>query len=230
MVSTSTVAEIGSVLGDPARANMMISLLDGRAWTARELADVAGVSPQTASSHLSRLVSARMMCVNKQGRHRYHRIASPEIAQLIEQMHVAGETLALSRGPRPGPKDPGMRELRSCYDHLAGRIAVELGGRLLVGGEAGGATLDHEAGALLSRVGIDLKMLSKGRRVLCRSCLDWSERRPHIAGALGAAMFDRFGELGWLKRREGSRALILTAAGELGLARIFDVRAVRTGA
>lgn len=227
MVSTSNVAEIGSVLGDPARANMMIALLDGRAWTARELADVAGVSPQTASSHLSRLVNARMVRVAKQGRHRYHRIASGEVAQLIEQMHVAGEALALSRGSSTGPRDPAMRELRSCYDHLAGRIAVELGGRLLVGEEA---RLNRDAGMLLGRIGIDLDRLSQGRRVLCRTCLDWSERRPHIAGAVGAAMLSRFSELGWLRRRQKSRALVLTATGEQGLASIFGVRAVRTGA
>jgi hypothetical protein len=171
-----------------------------------------------------------MVSVEKQGRHRYHKIASTEIAQLIEQMHVAGAALALSRGPAPGPRDAGMRELRSCYDHLAGRIAVELGGRLLAADQPGGARLNGDAGALLSRVGIDLTALSRGRRTLCRSCLDWSERRPHIAGALGAAMLERFGELGWLSRRKGSRALVLTAAGELGLARVFGVRAVRTGA
>ncbi|HSQ99515.1 MAG TPA: helix-turn-helix domain-containing protein [Sphingomicrobium sp.] len=226
MISTSTVAEIGSVLGDPARANMMIGMLDGRAWTARELADLAGVSPQTASSHLSRLVNAQMIRVEKQGRHRYHRIASPEIARLIEQMHVTGAAIAASRRSDPGPADAVMRELRSCYDHLAGRIAVELAGKLLTSDEGGGLNLD--ASARLSRVGIDLQALSLGRRPLCRTCLDWSERRPHVAGALGAAMLDRFGEMGWVRHRKMSRALILTAAGERGLAEIFGVSAVRS--
>lgn len=226
MISTSTVAEIGSVLGDPARANMMIGMLDGRAWTARELADLAGVSPQTASSHLTRLVNAQMIRVEKQGRHRYHRIASPEIARLIEQMHVTGAAIAASRRSDPGPADAVMRELRSCYDHLAGRIAVELAGKLLTSDEGGGLNLD--ASARLSRVGIDLQALSLGRRPLCRTCLDWSERRPHVAGALGAAMLDRFGEMGWVRHRKMSRALILTAAGERGLAEIFGVSAVRS--
>lgn len=226
MISTSTVAEIGSVLGDPARANMMIGMLDGRAWTARELADLAGVSPQTASSHLSRLVNAQMIRVERQGRHRYHRIASPEIARLIEQMHVTGAAIAASRRSDPGPADAVMRELRSCYDHLAGRIAVELAGKLLTSDEGGGLNLD--ASARLSRVGIDLQALSLGRRPLCRTCLDWSERRPHVAGALGAAMLDRFGEMGWVRHRKMSRALILTAAGERGLAEIFGVSAVRS--
>lgn len=226
MVSISTVAEIGSLLGDPARVNMMIALLDGRSWTARELAEAAGVSPQTASSHLSKLVTGRMVCVDKQGRHRYHRIASPEIAELIERMHVAGAALAAARRPDSGPLDPAMRELRSCYDHLAGRIAVELGGRLLAGGHP--VQLTSEAGALLSRIGIDLESLGRGRRPLCRACLDWSERRPHVAGALGAAMLERFAELGWVKRRETSRALVLTATGERGLSQIFSVRAIRS--
>jgi DNA-binding transcriptional ArsR family regulator len=226
MISTSTVAEIGSVLGDPGRANMMIGMLDGRAWTARELADLAGISPQTASSHLTRLVDAQMIRVEKQGRHRYHRIASPEIARLIEQMHVTGAAIAASRRSDPGPGDAVMRELRSCYDHLAGRIAVELAGKLLTSDERGGLNLD--ASALLSRVGIDLQALSLGRRPLCLTCLDWSERRPHVAGALGAAMLDRFGEMGWVRHRKMSRALILTAAGERGLAEIFGVSAVRS--
>ncbi len=225
MVSTSTVAEIGAVLGDPARASMMIALLDGRSWTASELAGSAGVSPQTASSHLFKLVAAGMVRVEKQGRHRYHRIASADIAQLIEQMHVAGAGIARPSRPASGPRDQSMRELRSCFDHLAGRIAVELGDRLLAGPEF---HLDPDAGSLLARIGIDLEALSRGGRAVCRTCLDWSERRPHIAGALGAAMLERFDELGWVKRQRASRALILTATGELGLARIFKVRAVRS--
>lgn len=229
VVSTSTVAEIGSLLGDPARVNMMIALLDGRARTARELADAGGVSPQTASSHLAKLVAAQMVLVEKQGRHRYHRIASGEVAQLMEQMHVAGAALAESRSFQSGPKDPVMRELRSCYDHLAGRIAVEVSARLLSDPLGTGAVeLRNEAAPLLGRLGIDLGLLAQGRRSFCRACLDWSERRPHIAGAVGAAMLQRFRELGWVKPRETSRALILTAAGEQGLAEMFGIRAVRS--
>ena len=230
MVTTSTVAEIGSLLGDPARVNMMVALLDGRAWTARELADAAGVTPQTASSHIAKLVAARMVRVDRQGRHRYHRIASADVAQLLEQMHVAGAALAASRGAPPGPRDPAMRELRSCYDHLAGRIAVELCGRLLEKTEANGTRLSAAARPLLSDLGIDLDALDRGRREFCRTCIDWSERRPHVAGALGAAMLDRFGELGWIKRRATSRALVLTASGERGLSEFFGIRAIRSGA
>jgi hypothetical protein len=165
--------------------------------------------------------------VEKQGRHRYHRIASAEIAQLIEQMHIAGAAIAGSL-VRRGPRDSAMRELRSCYDHLAGRIAVELGERLLATDEAPGISLSSDAGALLDRIGIDLAALSRGRRILCRTCLDWSERKPHIAGALGSAMLERLGELGWVRRRHASRALVLTADGELGLAKIFGIHALRS--
>jgi len=231
LVSTSTVAEIGSLLGDPARVNMMIALLDGRARTARELADAAGVSPQTASSHLSKLAAARMVVVDQQGRHRYHRMASGEVAQLMEQMHVAGAALAATRPLRTGPKDPMMRELRSCYDHLAGRVAVEISGRLLRDPAGTGTVqLSNEAAPLLARLGIDLDSLTQGRRTLCRACLDWSERRPHIAGAVGAALLQRFRDLGWMRPRHANRTLILTATGEKGLAELFGIHAVRSSA
>lgn len=229
MVSTSTVAEIGALLGDPARISMMIALLDGRSRTASELADVAGVSPPTASGHLAKLAAANMIQVERQGRHRYHRIGGPAVAQLLEQMHVAGAALSAARTARFGPRDPAMRELRSCYDHLAGRIAVELGGRLLAKDAAVGvAELDPSAGQALERMGIDVTALSRGKRAPCRACLDWSERRPHLAGAVGAAILRRSRELGWIKARSDCRALILTVAGERGLADVFGIHSVRS--
>jgi DNA-binding transcriptional ArsR family regulator len=229
MVSTSTVAEIGSLLGDPARVNMMIGLLDGRAWTARELADAGGVSPQTASSHLAKLVAARLVRVDQQGRHRYHRLASAEVAQLLEQMHVAGAALASTRSRSPGPKDQEMRELRSCYDHLAGRIAVELSDRIIEETAAPGVAHVSLAGAsLLQEIGVDISALENGRRALCRACLDWSERRPHVAGVVGAAILDRLKGLGWVRPRAGGRTLILTAAGERGFRDVFGISAVRS--
>jgi DNA-binding transcriptional ArsR family regulator len=230
MVSTTTVAEIGSLLGDPARVNMMIALLDGRAWTARELADAGGVSPQTASSHLGKLVAAQLVRVDRQGRHRYHRLASTEVAQLLEQMHVAGAMLAADRSRSRGPKDPEMRELRSCYDHLAGRIAVELSQRIIDenGSPSGEAEVTPEGASLLERIGIDLGALQSGRRAFCRACLDWSERRPHVAGTVGAAILDRLKGLGWVKPRTSGRSLILTATGERGLHEVFGITAVRS--
>jgi DNA-binding transcriptional ArsR family regulator len=231
LVSISNIAEIGSLLGDPVRVSMMIALLDGRAWTARELAEIGGVTPQTASSHLAKLVEAKMVCVDRQGRHRYHRIASAEVAGLLEQMHVAGAALSagLSRTRTFGPKDAALRELRSCYDHLAGRIAVEVSDHILAkGGDRGSPRLSDEGAALLGSFGIDLKALERGRRTFWRPCLDWSERRPHIAGALGAAILQRMRELGWVRSRLNDRSLTLTALGELGLVDLFGIRAVRT--
>ena len=230
MVSTSTVAEIGALLGDPARVNMMIALLDNTAWTARELSEAGGISPQTASTHIAKLVAAGMVTVERQGRHRYHRIASVEVAQLLEQMHVAGEFLAGPRvaGPVRGPRDKAMRELRSCYDHFVGRIAVELSSRLLEPDPAGGAQLSSDGESALERLGIDLASLRNGRRAFCRACVDWSERVPHVAGAVGGALFSRVEELGWVRRRPKNRTLILTATGERGLLDMFGIAAVRT--
>jgi DNA-binding transcriptional ArsR family regulator len=228
MVSTAAVAEIGSLLGDPARVNMMIALLDGRAWTARELADAAGVSPQTASSHLGKLISAELVKLDRQGRHHYHRLASSEVARLLEQMHLAGA--AARRSQISGPKDLQMRELRSCYDHLAGRIAVELSSRIIEEGnsETGAAHLSQEGVSLLERIGIDLDQLRSGRRAVCKVCVDWSERRPHVAGAVGAAILGRLKTLGWVKARPTGRALILTAAGERGVSEVFGIHSVRS--
>ena len=231
MVSTSTVAEIGAVLGDPARVNMMIALLDGRAHTARELAEVGGVSPQTASSHLAKLVDAGMIAAERQGRHRYHRLASPDVASLLEQMHLAGAALAARRSPLSGPRDPAMRELRSCYDHLAGRIAVELGDRLIEseGRPIAEAQLTDQGVSLLAKIGLDVANIPSGRRSFCRACIDWSERRPHVAGAVGSAILARLIEIGWMKKMATGRTLLLTATGERGFFDVFGIRAVRTG-
>lgn len=228
MVGTSTVAEIGSLLGDPARVNMMIALLDGRAHTARELAIAAGVSPQTASSHLAKLADANMLIVDRQGRHHYHRLASSEVADLLEQMHVAGAALAASRPRVGGPTDPVIRELRTCYDHLAGRVAVEISERLMKSEADREILLSTEGDALLQSIGIVSGGLVRGRRTFCRPCIDWSERKPHVAGALGAAILSRIRELGWVKPMPTGRALILTAAGERGLNDVFGITAMRT--
>ncbi len=228
MVSTATVAGIGSLLGDSARANMVIALLDGRAWTARELADVANISPQTASSHLSKLVAGQLIRVDRQGRHHYHRLASSEVATLIEQMHLAG--FAAFPSKISGPKDLQMRELRSCYDHLAGRIAVELGSRLLEKNSvtSGAAELSPDGISLLETIGVDFNALRNGRRIVSRLCIDWSERRPHLAGGVGGALFKRFKDLGWVRTRLGSRSLIITGTGERELRKTFGISSVRS--
>jgi DNA-binding transcriptional ArsR family regulator len=224
MASNASFAEVAALAGDPARAGMLHALMDGRALTASELAGVAGVTPQTASGHLARMSAAGLVSVHKQGRHRYHRLASPAVAQMVESiMQVAA---GMERARRPvvvGPREAALRAARTCYDHLAGRLGVALADALVAGGYAelaGDAGLLTDAGTtLLQRIGIDVTRLAPrrgrdGARVLCRPCLDWSERRPHLAGAVGAALCAHSFASGWIRRIEGSRAVILTPRGE----------------
>lgn len=228
MISASNVAEIGALLGDPARVSMIMAMLDGRSWTASELAEAAGVSRPTASSHLGKLVAGHLVKVDRQGRHRYHRLASGEVSILVEQMHLAGT--AATRPRATGPRDRQMRELRSCYDHLAGRIAVEVSNAIIDSNacDQGVAQLSEKGMSLLSRIGINLDELEAGRRAVCRLCVDWSERRPHVAGAVGAALLDRLKTLDWVRTRPAGRSLILTAAGECGLRDLFAIDCVRS--
>lgn len=226
MVTTSNIAEIGSLLGDPARVNMLVALLDGRARSARELADAAGVTPQTASSHLAKLIDGGLLTALAQGRHRYHRIASHEVAQLLEQMHVVGAAIP-GRMRTPGPVDRAMRHLRSCYDHLAGEVAVAVTSAVLAPTDAASSDVQLSVSGeqRLQEIGMDLELLRKGRRQFCSTCLDWSERRPHVAGAVGGGILARFEQLAWIRRRAGSRALLITGVGQAGLSQVFDVRA-----
>ena len=214
MVSTTTVAELGALVGDPGRANMLIALLGGRALTARELADSAGITPQTASGHLARLLAAGLIRVERQGRYHYHRLASSAVADLLEAIHVAGAALTTQAPTRRcGPVDPTLRAARSCYDHIAGTLGVGLADALSEPGDDAGRTLSAAGERRLGDWGIDLGRLRRLRRPFCRPCLDWSERRPHLAGAVGAAILERSLDLGWVRRRPGSRALIVTPVG-----------------
>jgi DNA-binding transcriptional ArsR family regulator len=230
MASNATFAEIASLAGDPARAGMLNALMDGRALTATELAHVAGITPQTASGHLARLTASGLLAVAKQGRHRYHRLASPAVAQMMESiMQVASESLP----PRPavvGPRDAALRAARTCYDHLAGRLGVALADAMVA---AGHVELDEDAGAvtetgmaLLSRIGMDVDAIAASRgkrssRILCRPCLDWSERRPHLAGAVGAALCAHCLTEGWIRRAAGTRAVAVTPRGRQRFRELF---------
>jgi DNA-binding transcriptional ArsR family regulator len=221
MLSDAEFAEMAALAGDPARASMLGALMDGRALTASELASVAGVSPQTASGHLGRLVQAELLAVEKQGRHRYHRLASPAIARMIESIMQAVAGRSDPAGPTlvTGPKDAAMRAAaRTCYDHLAGRLGVALSDALIGAGHVELATdggIVTETGlALLDRLGIDLvRSVGSSRRVLCRPCLDWSERRPHLAGVVGAALCAHALSAGLIRRIEGTRAVAITPKG-----------------
>ncbi|HTZ78125.1 MAG TPA: helix-turn-helix transcriptional regulator [Stellaceae bacterium] len=234
MVSTASLAEVAALVGDPARAGMLTALMDGRALTATELAQVAGVAPQTASGHLARLSTAGLLSVAKQGRHRYHRLASPEVARMLEGMMEVAAGIAGVPTKRlvVGPRDQAMRLARSCYDHLAGTLGVAITDAMLVRGqielaEDGGAVTD--AGMKFLRdfgVAEALEEASRGhsRRPFCRPCLDWSERRPHLGGLVGKALSDGCFERGWIKRMRGTRAIEITPRGRVGLRDTFDFR------
>ena len=212
MASNATFARIAALAGDPARAGMLHALMDGRALTASELAGVAGITAQTASSHLARMTEAGLLTVEKQGRHRYHRLASPDVAHMMETIMQVASTLEPSqRRLTVGPRDAALRAARTCYDHLAGRLGVALADAMVAAGYAelgsdGGIVTDAGIG-FLGRIGIDVEALLAGRgkrstRVLCRPCLDWSERRPHLAGAVGAALCTHSLDKKWVRRLE----------------------------
>jgi DNA-binding transcriptional ArsR family regulator len=202
------------LIGDPARANMLTALTDGRALTASELGHAAGVAPPTASGHLAQLVAGGLITVEKQGRHRYHRLADADVAQTIEGLMGLAERTGAPR-IRTGPREPALRRARICYDHLAGQRGVAL----LAGAHAAGFLAGEgdmamtEAGRVaFTRFGVDLAALARSRRPLCRRCLDWSERQSHLGGALGAAVLARLLDRGWA-RREAGRVLTITPAG-----------------
>ena len=227
MVSTTKIAEVAALIGDLARAAMLASLMDGRALSAAELAAAAGITPQTASSHLSRLTDAGLLSVQRQGRHRYHRLASPDVARMLEGIMQLASGLAPARPVVVGPRDAALRAARTCYDHLAGRLGVGIADALLAGGQV---DFDAESGivtdrglALFRGLGIEPDT-GKRRRVLCRPCLDWSERRPHLAGALGAALCAHCLDQGWIRRATATRAVDITPLGRRMFRETFGLR------
>lgn len=218
------IAQTAAAIGDPARANMLSALMHGAALTATELAYEAGVTKQTASSHLSRLTEAGLLAVEQQGRHRYFRIANEDVASVIEAL--AG--LAARKRPlrtRPGPAEPAMRRARVCYDHLAGELGVGLyegltRGRLLKVTD-GTPSVTKRGVEAFAELGIDVEALRAGARPVCRACLDWSVRRNHLAGALGAALLTKIYDLGWAKRARDSRVVVFSDRGETALRKAF---------
>lgn len=220
------IARVAALIGDPARANMLTALMSGRALTATELAAEAGVTPQTASSHLARLTEGGLLKQHKQGRHKYLALAGDEIGRLLELlMGVAAGAGHLCS--RTGPADPALRHARVCYNHLAGDLGTQLFDALMARGFIArhGAELRlTETGRPFARAfGIDLAALSTGRAPLCRECLDWSERRAHLAGSLGRALLARVESLGWAGRVEGSRVIRFSSAGEVAFRRQFGL-------
>jgi DNA-binding transcriptional ArsR family regulator len=225
MPATPPIAEIAALIANPGRANMLAALLDGRALTAGDLAFAAHVSPQTASGYLARMTAARLLVLERRGRHAWYRLASPLVGRMIEgMMAVAAEAPA---GRRPWRGEEALRAARTCYDHLAGRLGVAIAQsmtarrRILLSDDGGAVTA---AGAeFLGAFGVDLA--GPRRRAFCRPCLDWSERRPHLAGHVGAALASRCFELGWVARLPDTRALAITAEGRRGFAERFEIEA-----
>jgi DNA-binding transcriptional ArsR family regulator len=211
------ISEIGALVGERARGEMLSALMGGRALTAKELAFAAKITPQTASEHLHKLVGARILKSTNQGRFRYFRLASHSVSQMLENMMV----LAAVAKKSPISRDNPLIKARTCYDHLAGILGVAVADALvqknyIVLNEEGGE-VTKEGERFFSDFGIDIANARRQRRTFCRPCLDWSERRPHLAGALGAALAQGCFRLRWVKRVEDSRALIVTAAGLDGL-------------
>jgi DNA-binding transcriptional ArsR family regulator len=218
------IAQLGALVGDPARANMLIALMSGAALTASELAAEAGVTVQTASTHLKKLETADLLVQRKQGRHRYFTLADDDVGALLETMMGLAARRGLIRS-KPGPKDPALRKARVCYNHLAGELGVALYDGLIQSGAIeerdGEPVLTAQGRARLTGFGIDLAALENQRRPLCRSCLDWSARRSHLAGSLGQSLMTRFEALGWARRQSGSRVVTFTEAGEQALLTAF---------
>jgi DNA-binding transcriptional ArsR family regulator len=221
------IAAVAALVGDPARANILCALLDGRAFTAGELAYAAHVAPQTASGHLAKLASAHLIASCPQGRHRYYRLAGPHVAAMLESI-MAVAAISPPRC-RPVRIDDTMRTARMCYDHIAGQLGVGLTDALLARGhvafDADGGELTASGEAFLGEFGIDMEGTRHSRRIFCRPCIDWSERRPHLAGAVGAALAERLFALGWIARaRDHKRRLLVTPAGRRHLDQTFGVR------
>lgn len=224
MKEKHALAASAALIAEPARSAMLVALLDGRALTAGELARAADVSPQSASLHLSKLLAGGMIRVHAQGRHRYYRMAGPEVGFVLEALG----TIATMKPPRPSlrtPHDEAICFARTCYDHLAGRLAVELAlvmerDAVIIAKDERDYELGPDAASWLARIGVGSDVHQTDRRHFARRCMDWTERRPHVGGALGASVLRSLLDRGWIKPRRSTRALRVTDAGLRGLSAI----------
>ncbi len=226
MIADADVAVPAALIGDPTRASFLLALADGEALPAGELARRAGVTASTASTHLAKLLNGRLVAAERRGRQRYFRLASPSVAGAIEALAVIAPKRP-ANSLREATRGEALVLARTCYDHLAGKLGVALAealerNRLLTRSEER-YELTGKGGSVLASFGLDLETLRLRRRAFARPCLDWSECRPHLAGALGAAFAERLFELGWIERAPTSRAVRITAAGRAGLRGTFRI-------
>src|SRR3569832_1721288 len=219
------IALVASLIGEPARANMVLALMSGQALSAADLAREAGVTPPTATGHLAKLVSAGLLGVRRYGRHRYFLFALPDVGLAVEALS-AGAARAGHLRTRPGPKDEAMRHARSCYDHLAGRMAVEMFGHWMASGilcwRSGALHLTRKGRDFLKPRGIAFETLESGKRPLCRGCMDWSEKRHHLAGTLGAQILEMTVAKGWAVRERNLRTVSFSKRGEENFVRWYS--------
>jgi DNA-binding transcriptional ArsR family regulator len=228
MTEAANLVEVAALVGDTARATMLAALMTGEARTATELAYCAHISRSTASVHLSKLVAARLLTVTRKRRFCYYRLASPLVAAMLESMKLVAAIEVPPRHRARTARDDAVRFARSCYDHLAGRAGVAIAdalvnmGHIVLTDEGGEVTLSGEQ--FFHSFGVDLSPARRGRRLFCQPCLDWSERRYHIRGIVGAGILNRLLELNWFKRIPETRAVALTPRGKTGLSDVFLIR------
>jgi DNA-binding transcriptional ArsR family regulator len=226
MHGEADISAAAALLAEPARAQLVLAVIEQGPQPASELAARAGIAASTASGHLARLVNAGFLVARKNGRYRYYDLSDPNVAEAVEALARVAPQREV-RSLREATRSELLREARTCYDHLAGRLGVALARGLerkqVVVRRNGAFEIGPQAEERLDDLGVDLAALERQRRPLVRACLDWSERKPHIAGALGAAVTTRLFELGWVVRRDGSRSVAVTATGWRLLRRHFTV-------
>ena len=218
------IARIAALIGDPARANILTALMSGKALTVTELAGEAGVTVQTASSHLARLREGGLLRMRRQGRHSYLSLADEGVAQVLEGLMGLAARSGHTR-LRTGPRDGALRDARLCYNHLAGTMGIRLYDSMVAQGwlvaRGDGLTLSEQGAASMRALGLDIDALRRSRSPMCRECLDWSERRSHLAGSLGRALLARFEVMRWVRVDRATRVVTFQADGLRAFEKVF---------
>lgn len=227
MNTDPNIAKIAGLLSEPSRAAILTALLDDRYYAAGELANRAGITPQTASFHLAKMVDTKIITVEKQGRHRYYRIENQEIAQILESLLYLAPPVEI-KSFRQSNETKAIKQARTCYDHIAGNLGVQLTDSMINMGvlilEGKSLNLTDKGGAFFTEFQVDIPHVRKKRRSFSHKCLDWTERRYHLGGALGNALLEKFMELNWVQKKKNSRALTITQIGTKGLQDVFQIR------